>query len=283
MHEKKLLALYGLKYNPFSPGIPVQSLWEPPGAETFFFRVENLVMAGGFALVCGEPGMGKSKCLQILAHKLETLDDVVVGVMERPQSSIGDFYREMGELFQVNLTPANRYGGFRALRERWNNHIQSTLFRPVLIIDEAQEMISASLNELRLLTSAHFDSRYLLTIILSGDMRLPERFRSVSLLSLGSRIQTRMHIEPYDRKQLLEFLDHSLAEAGASHLITQELKETLADHAAGNLRLLNTMAAELLARGAQEGAKRLTEKLFIEAFSRMPPAGGGGKRKKNRN
>ena len=280
MHEKELLALYGLKYNPFSPGIPVQSLWEPPGAATFFFRVENLVMDGGFALVCGEPGMGKSKSLQMLAHKLQALDDVAVGVMERPQSSIGDFYREMGELFQVNLTPANRYGGFKALRERWNNHIQSTLFRPVLIIDEAQEMISASLNELRLLTSAHFDSKYLLTIILSGDMRLPERFRSVSLLSLGSRIQTRLHIMPYESKQLLDFLDHALAEAGAPHLITQELKETLADHAAGNLRLLNTMAAELLARGAQEGAKRLTEKLFLEAVSRMPPAGGGGKRKK---
>ena len=71
--------------------------------------------------------------------------------MERPQSSLSDFYREMGTLFGVNLSPSNRYGGFTALRERWKNHIKSTLFRPVLLVDEAQEMLTPCLNEIRLL------------------------------------------------------------------------------------------------------------------------------------
>jgi hypothetical protein len=62
--------------------------------------------------------------------------------MERPQSSLGDFYREMGDIFEVNLSLANRYGGFKALRERWLKHTQTTLFRPVLLIDEAQEMLT---------------------------------------------------------------------------------------------------------------------------------------------
>ncbi len=47
----KLLARYGLKYNPFQPAIPVEDLWTPPAAEAFFFRVETLVMDGGFALI----------------------------------------------------------------------------------------------------------------------------------------------------------------------------------------------------------------------------------------
>lgn len=137
MHNKKLLALYGLKWNPFLPNIPTEALWMPPGMEQFCFRIENLIMDGGFALICAEPGSGKSKTLQILARRLQTLADVVVGVMERPQSSLGDFYREMGDLFGVNLSPANRYGGFKSLREKWRSHIKSTLFRPVLLIDEA--------------------------------------------------------------------------------------------------------------------------------------------------
>jgi len=270
MNEKNLLALYGLKWNPFSPNIPTEALWHPPVLDNFLFRVENLVMEGGFALICGEPGMGKSKNLQILAHRLDALDEVVVGVMERPQSSLGDFYREMGELFQVNLTPANRYGGFKALRERWRDHIKNTLFRPVLLVDEAQEMLAACLNEIRLLGSARFDSQCLLTTVLCGDMRLPDRFRSAALLSLGSRVQSRMHLQPYDKKQLLSYLDHALTQAGVAHLMTQELQETLADHAAGNLRLLNSMAAELLFKGAQAQVKQLNEKLFLEVFSRQP-------------
>lgn len=267
MNTKQLLALFGLKYNPFLPGIPVESLWSPPAMDAFLFRVENLVMEGGFALVCGDPGLGKSKTLQIMAHRLERLDPVVVGVMERPQSSLGDFYREMGELFGVNLSPANRYGGFKALRQRWLEHIKSTLYRPVLLIDEAQEMMSCSLNELRLLGSAEFDSQCLLTIILCGDMRLPERFRSNALLALGSRIRYRRTLVPYSGKELRDCLDYSLEQAGAPQLMSKPLLDTLVEHSAGNLRLLNTMAAEILTVGAQKEVAQLDEKLFLELYA----------------
>jgi general secretion pathway protein A len=267
MNDKKLLALYGLKWNPFSPNIPVEALWRPPAIDSFLYRVENLIMDGGFAMICGEPGLGKSKNLQLLANRLALMSDVVVGVMERPQSSLADFYREMGELFGVDLSPANRYGGFKALRERWRSHIQSTLFRPVLLIDEAQEMFASCLNEIRLLASANFDSQCLLTTVLCGDMRLPERFRSSVLVSLGSRIRLRMMLEPYDLKVLLSYLKHCLEQAGAAHLMTEPLMETLSQHASGNLRLLNIMAAELLDKAAEKELPKLDEKLFLESFS----------------
>jgi type II secretory pathway predicted ATPase ExeA len=270
MNNKELLALYGLKYNPFLPDIPPEALWSPPHIDVFSFRLENLVTAGGFALVSGEPGLGKSKILQIFSQRLQPLDDVVVGVMERPQSSLNDFYREMGALFGVNLSPANRYGGFKALRERWKNHIKSTLFRAVLLIDEAQEMITSCMNELRMLVSAHFDSKCLLTTVLCGDSRLPERFRSTALISLGSRMRFRMMLQPYLPADLLNYLQHALEQAGAAHLMTQGLQETLVEHAAGNIRVLNNMAADLLAEGAQKKVKQLDEKLFLELFSRHP-------------
>ena len=66
MTDKKLLALYGLKWNPFLPDIPTEALWYPPYVDDFVFRLENLVMDGGFALISGEPGLGKSKLLQLV-------------------------------------------------------------------------------------------------------------------------------------------------------------------------------------------------------------------------
>jgi type II secretory pathway predicted ATPase ExeA len=174
----------------------------------------------------------------------------------------------MGALFGVNLSPANRYGGFKALRDRWQNHIKSTLFRPVLLVDEAQEMVTCCMNELRLLQSAHFDSQCLLTTVMCGDRRLPERFRSNALVSLGSRMQLRMMLEPLGREVLLAYLEHALQQAGAPHLMTQPLMDTLVDHASGNLRLLNSMAAELVAWGAQKQLAQLDEKLFLQVFSR---------------
>lgn len=269
-HDKKLLALFGLKWNPFVSNIPVESLWIPPTFESFFFRVENLVMEGGFAMICAEPGLGKSKILQLISHRLSPLQGVSVGVMERPQSSLADFYRELGAIFGVNLSPANRYGGFRALRERWLHHIKTTLFRPVLLIDEAQEMVSSCLNEVRLLSSTHFDSQCILTSILSGDMRLPERMRSEELVSLGTRIRSRLTLEPLAGDRLLAYLNHALVQAAAPHLMTEPLKEALAEHCLGNLRVLNMMAAELLETAAQRELAQLDEKLFLEFYSRQP-------------
>lgn len=279
MNNKKLLALYGLKWNPFLPDIPPEAIWHPPHVETFLFRLENLVMDGGFALISGEPGLGKSKLLQLVAGRLGQIEDVAVGVMERPQSSLADFYRELGSLFDVNLTPSNRYGGFKALRERWNDHIKRTLFRPVLLIDEAQEMAAFNMNELRLLGSAHFDSRCLLTTVISGDNRLPGRFRQSDLVSLGSRIRVRNVIDPYDKPALMDYLDNALKQAGADHLMNTALKETLVEHASGNLRVLNNMGAELLNKAAHEELPQLDEKLFLSTFSQTKPQVN---RKKNR-
>jgi type II secretory pathway predicted ATPase ExeA len=268
--EKQLLALYGLKWNPFLSDIPVEAVWTPPQLDSFSFRMEGLVMEGGFAMISGDPGLGKSKVLQLTAHRLSRLADVVVGVMERPQSSLQDFYREMSALFGVNLSPANRYGGFKALRQRWQNHIRTTLFRPVLLIDEAQEMVASSLNELRLLASTQFDSQCILTILLCGDSRLPQRFRTDALVSLGTRIRVRLPLEPLNRDHLLAYLNHALEQAGAPHLMTDALMEALADHCCGNLRMLNQMAADLLANAAQKQLPRIDEKLFLETFTRQP-------------
>lgn len=68
--NQKLLALYGLKWNPFSPEIPLEALLLTPRLENFCWRVENLVGQGGFALVTGEPGLGKSITLRLLVDKL---------------------------------------------------------------------------------------------------------------------------------------------------------------------------------------------------------------------
>jgi type II secretory pathway predicted ATPase ExeA len=270
MTDKHLLALYGLKWNPFLPALPAEALWPLPGAEPFAQRLEALVAHGGFALVTGDPGHGKSKTLQWLAGRLTRLPDVTVGVMERPQNRLGDFYRELGELFGVPLTPAHRYGGFKALRARWRAHCEATLFRPVLLIDEAQELASECLTELRLLASARFDSESLLFALLSGDQRLPERFRTPELLPLGSRIRARLPLGPLAPEELQAYLTFGLEQAGAPHLLTPELVQTLVTHAAGNLRVLTGMAAELLAAAAERNLPRLDETLYFHVLAPPP-------------
>jgi general secretion pathway protein A len=271
MNTKKLLALWGLKWNPFSPELPSEGLLMTPKIDHFAWRIEQLVQEGGFALISGDSGTGKSVALRIVAGRLSTLRDVVVGVIERPQSKNSDFYRELGDIFAVKLTPSNRWGGFKALRERWKAHVASSRIRPVLLVDEAQEMAGEVLAELRILSSADFDATSLLTVVLSGDGRLLELLRQEYLVPLGTRIRTRLVTEAASREELLELLSHALSKAGNATLMTAELKDTLVDHSAGNYRLLMTMGAELLAYGMAHEVKQLDEKAYLEVFQPSQP------------
>jgi type II secretory pathway predicted ATPase ExeA len=277
---KKLLALYGLKWNPFAPDVPVEALSVTPRIESFCWRVEQLAGEGGFALITGTPGTGKSVTLRILADRLTRQRDVAVGVLSRPQAGLSDFYREMGALFGVQLSPHNRWAGFKVLRERWQSHIESALVRPVLIVDEAQEMVPKVLAELRLLACARLDSHILLTVVLAGDGRLIERFRSDELLPLASRIRVRSALERLTPDELQDCLRYALQQAGAPKLMTAELIATLCDHAQGNLRALMNMAGELLSMAAQHEARHIDEKLFLEAYAQATESRAAGGRRR---
>lgn len=271
MNTKKLLSLWGLKWNPFSPELPSEGLLVTAQIDSFAWRVEQLVQEGGFALITGESGTGKSVALRIVAERLAALRDVVVGVLQRPQSKNADFYRELGDIFSVKLSPSNRWGGFKALRERWKAHLAAARIKPVLLVDEAQEMDPDVLSELRILSSADFDAASLLTVVLSGDGRLVELLRQEDLVPLATRIRTRLTTEPASREELHELLSYALSKAGNATLMTTELMDTLVDHAAGNYRLLMIMAAELLAHGMAREAEQLDEKFYLELFQPTRP------------
>lgn len=269
----KLLALYGLKFNPFISDIPTDALHEHPSLTNFCWRIEHAFMReGGFALISGDPGTGKSVALRILSARLQKIRDIQVGILTHPSAKLADFYRELGDIFNVSLNVSNRWNSFKQLRERWLQHLETTLCRPILVIDEAQEVPACVLNELRLLTSTQFDSRLLLSVVLAGDQRLNEKLRCDELLPLGSRIRVRFNTEYASAEQLLASLKHLLDAAGNPSLMTQELMQTLCEYAVGNYRVLCSMAGELLARAVQQERTQLDEKLYFECFSTPVPA-----------
>lgn len=264
MDARKLSALYGLKWNPFLEDIPIEALCETPRIKHFAWRVEDLVMHGGFALVTGDVGAGKSAALRLLSSKLTPLRDVVVGEVTRPQSRVTDFYREIGDLFGVPVSSSNRWGAYKTVRAKWQEHIQQTLFRPVLLVDEAQEMSPLLLSELRLLGSTKLDTCTIVTVVLCGDRRLEEKLRTPDLLPIASRIRSRLVLDAEPPDVLGTMLRHILAAAGNASLMTDELQRTVCEHAAGNRRVLMNLCNELLALAVAKNAKRLDESLYLD-------------------
>ena len=265
--KNKLLSLYGLKFNPFINSLPVASLWVSPQIDSFCFCIEQQIRDGGFSLICAEPGLGKSAALRILQERLKTLPDVHVGVLSRPHCSGADFYRELGDIFSVTLSPHNRWAGTKVLREKWKHHIETSLCRPVLLIDEAQECFPNVLNELRLLSSTQLDSCNVLSVVLCADKRIEAKLQSAELVPLFSRIRNRLHLQPLHADTLLQCLEHLLEQAGNHALMSANLKRQLCEHALGNLRTLANMANELLTQAIRLDKDQIDEALFFEVFA----------------
>lgn len=264
--HRRLTALFGLKWHPFSADGPSEAFFRSPQTDIFISRVEALLDTGGFTLITGDSGTGKSVTLRLLAEHLASLPHTVVGVLSRPQSGLGDFYRELGHLFGVPLAPHNRWAQYKALRERWAAHFDATFLRPVLLVDEAQQTSPVVLSELRILSSEHFDSRSLLTIVLCGDSRLPDLFRQPDLVPLGSRIRLRYELGPRSPRELLETLTHAVTKAGNPALITPDLMKTIAEHSAGNYRVLSNTASQLLEEAARQNAALIDDKIYFDLF-----------------
>jgi type II secretory pathway predicted ATPase ExeA len=270
MTRDKLHTLYGLKFNPFLPDVPLEALYVPAPIESFLQRCEAHVTEGGFAMLTGMPGLGKSSLMRLLEARLSRTRDVLVRSLTYPQCRIGDFYRELGDAFGVSLTWSNRWGSFKMVRDKWAAHLETTHLRPVLCIDECQQMLPTVLHELRLLTSKDFDSRSLLFVVLAGDLRFADTLRSPELLPLDSRVRTRVRLEPASVPELTDCLRHVLDKAGNAQLLTPGAVTALTEHAAGNSRILMGMGNDLLHAAVARDARQIDEKLFFEVFSTLP-------------
>jgi len=98
-------------------------------------------------------------------------------------------------------------------------------------------MNTAVFNELRLMASDRVDSQMLLSVLFAGDARISEKLRRDDLLPLGSRIRTRLSLEPVARNELMACLNHLMSSAGNTSLMTKELCHTFCDHAADQREL----------------------------------------------
>jgi len=149
--------------------------------------------------------------------------------------------------------------------------MNKNLFRPVLLIDEAQEMHPSVLSELRLLSSTTFDSKIILTVVLCGDKRLVEKLQDPDLLPIDSRIRTRLILENYSSGDLLDLLKESLERAGNPSLMTNGLMDTMAEHSCGNPRAMMIACGDLLMEAARLDMKQMNEDLFIKFYSSEQP------------
>ncbi len=223
--------------------------------EALAHLVYGLNDAGGFVMLTGEVGTGKTTlCRSLLAQVPPMVD---VAFVLNPRLDAIELLETICDELRIDTTAAR--GSAKQLIDRINAHLLASNASgrsTVLLIDEAQNLATDVLEQLRLLTNLETNERKLLRIILIGQPELAEKLAHPDLRQLAQRITARYHLEALTAHDTVAYVEHRLQVAGAKQtLFTPPALKALHRAAGGIPRLINVIADRALL-GAYAGGKR---------------------------
>ena len=232
----------------------------------------------GFVQLTGEVGTGKTTISRLLLEQLAA--NTRVALILNPLLSPVELLETIGEELHLDLT--GRRGNVKALVDALNAYLleaHGAGLRVVLIIDEAQNLSTAALEQVRLLTNLETATQKLLQIILLGQPELREQLARPELRQLAQRITARYHLDPLDADESEAYLRHRWAVAGGGPFpFTRSAARRLHRHAGGVPRLLNVIAERALLAGYARSERPIGDRLLDQAAAEVLAPRAGARR-----
>ena len=243
---------FGMSGEPFPKDIPPQELFGSSQFKELSTRLDYLVKKRGIGLVTGEVGSGKTTGIRALCS---TLNPGLYKPLYLPNTtgSVLDLYKSLAELLGL-IAPSSRAKLYIQIHQEIEHLVESKKISPILIVDEAHLLRIEALEELRLLTNYHMDSKDHLTLILVGQAELRRKLGLNINEPLNQRIIMRYHLESLTRKELPLYLKHCLNRVGVTNpLFSDPAIEAIYQASKGIPRKVNLLAqASLMACAAKK-------------------------------
>ena len=264
-------SFFGLHEKPFSitPDPRYLFLSERHG-EALAHLVYGVTESGGFIQLTGEVGTGKTTLVRsLLLNRMP--DNANVAVVLNPQLSVIEFLATICEELHIEVT--HNKGSIKALTDALNRHLLKAHAegrRTILVVDEAQNLAPAVLEQVRLLTNLETAKQKLLQIILIGQPELRELLARTDLRQLAQRITARYHLEPLSREETASYIEHRLKVAGAlGEVFDPSAKREVFRLSQGVPRLINVICDRALLGGYAKEARRINARLIRQAAAEV--------------
>jgi general secretion pathway protein A len=224
---------------------------------------------GGFVLLTGEVGTGKTTVCRCLLEQLPGNCDVAF--IFNPKLSAVELLLSICE--ELHIPVSDRRLSVKVFVDLLNFHLLESNARgrkTVLIIDEAQNLSSELLEQLRLLTNLETNQRKLLQIILLGQPELRQRLSEPGMRQLAQRIVARYHLQPLSRAETAAYVNHRLGVAGVRHaLFPGPVLERIFRLSRGTPRLINVLCDRALLGAYVEGQPVVTPATLAKAAAEV--------------
>ena len=267
---------YGLLRAPFEmtpdPAFLYLGETHREGLATLVYGVQS---GNGFVMLTGEVGTGKTTLLHALLGQLDA--NTASAFLFNPKLEPLDFFRILFDEYGIEETCRTKAEYLLALN-RFLIERLSRNEKTLLIIDEAQTLSSAMLEEVRLLSNLETPSSKLLQIMLVGQPELNQVLARPELRQLRQRIVLRHQLRPFDEKNLSAYIDERLTLAGytGKGIFKRSALKDIFDVTGGVPRVVNIVCDGALLAGYACGKTLLGSDVIREVARDLQLSGEAG-------
>lgn len=227
----------------------------------------------GFILITGDIGTGKTTICRVILDRLQ--EKLPVALMLNPFISEEELIKYI--LTDFGVTPTGKTP-LELLEElnRFLFHQASKGRTAVLIVDEAQNLSFAALEQIRILSNLETEKEKLLQIVLVGQEELREKLKLRNLRQLDQRISVRYHLRALDKGETTKYIYHRLMVAGSHGRLSFSagaLSE-IYNFSRGVPRLINMICDRALLNGYVKQAYQINAGMVRQAAKTLRDEGG---------
>ena len=264
MNMREVYSHFNLSGNPFSKEIKTVDLKDLPGIKDAKRSVEILLDTRGIGVISGKSGTGKTCLLRSFA---ESLPEGLFKTYYVCHTSVGilEFYSHLCSAF--GLEPSGRRAPmFKAIHNHILNMNQTNHIHPVLIIDEADKLGNDILQEIRLISNFHYDSWDAVTIILTGQEYLVQKFGLSILESLANSVVVTVRMDTLKKEETFSYIEQRVSDVSAGNSVFSKSAMSLIHNASGGvMRVINNMGTHSLTK-AYLSNSAIVEKEHVQAI-----------------
>ncbi|MCE5334684.1 MAG: AAA family ATPase [Desulfobacteraceae bacterium] len=257
---------FGIRKAPFSIAPDPRYLYmSAQHKEALAHLLYGVRLDGGFVLLTGEVGTGKTTICRCLLERLPKSCDVAFVI--NPKLSSSELLATICDEFRISYPKTKASTKF--LVDSINEYLLTEHAghrKALLLIDEAQNLSDEVLEQIRLLTNLETNERKLLQIILIGQPELRERLARPELRQLAQRIVARYHLKPLSREELAPYVSHRLQVAGLrAEIFTAQSLRSLYAYSGGIPRIINAICDRALLGAFVQDKRRIEKKILVKA------------------
>jgi len=258
---------YQLRDRPFQLNPDPRFFFASRGHRRAFAYLEyGLSLGEGFIVITGEVGAGKTTLAKSLLKKLEH-GNCQIAQLVSTQLEADDALRSIAAAFGLQAEGSNKSAVLKSLED----HLRMTVRqgqRPLLIVDEAQNLDRRALEELRMLSNFHEGDKPLLQSFLLGQPEFRDTLQSPEMLQLRQRVIASYHLGPLDRAETTQYIMHRLKTAGwkGSPSFSEDAFDTIYQFSDGVPRRINTLCDRILLFGFLEERPHLDSEAVQEVI-----------------